>query len=294
MTVSTTDNRFSYAGDGATLEFAFPRLFLSSGDLVVTLVDDMSGAATPQVLATDYSVTGAGEPGGGTVTFITAPPTGKTVVIYRDTALIQDSEYTTGGEFPAETNEDDHDRRAISDQDIKSQVERSVRLQGHQDATGLDLTLPDVFSGGETLFLTWGPAGLGTGTGAGGGGGGSGEVNTARNLGTSGEGLFAQKMGAELQFKELIAGTGISFGPVTSTGIPINATGGGGGGGGGVVAQVRINDAAGGEDTLSPLNYTVGVSVVLVTKNGQLLPPGDYDATSGTSIVLDTPLLAGE
>lgn len=56
--------------------------------------------------------------------------------------------------------------------------------------------------------------------------GGSGEVNTASNLG-SGEGVFASKVGADLQFKSLVAGTGVTLTP-TATTITITASGGGG------------------------------------------------------------------
>jgi len=42
------------------------------------------------------------------------------------------------------------------------------------------------------------------------GGGGSGEVNTASNVG-AGEGVFKQKTGVDLQFKTLIAGSGIEI-----------------------------------------------------------------------------------
>ena len=43
-----------------------------------------------------------------------------------------------------------------------------------------------------------------------GGGGGGGEVNTASNVG-AGEGVFKQKLGVDLQFKSLIAGSGINI-----------------------------------------------------------------------------------
>lgn len=79
---------------------------------------------------------------------------------------------------------------------------------------------------------------------AGGGGGGSGETNTASNLGT-GAGLYAAKVGADLRFKSLVAGSNITF-DVTSDSITVNATGGGSGG-----IDVSAVDSLGSSDTIT-------------------------------------------
>ncbi len=56
------------------------------------------------------------------------------------------------------------------------------------------------------------------------GGGGGGEANTASNLG-AGDGLFASKVGVDLQFKSLVAGTNITLTP-GATEITIDAASG--------------------------------------------------------------------
>jgi len=56
---------------------------------------------------------------------------------------------------------------------------------------------------------------------------GSGEANTASNLG-AGQGVFSQKVGVDLQFKSLVAGSGITLTP-SATEISIETSGSGGG-----------------------------------------------------------------
>ena len=79
------------------------------------------------------------------------------------------------------------------------------------------------------------------------GGGGSGEVNTASNVGT-GDGLFKQKTGVDLEFKGLIGGSNITLSDSGSD-IRIDAAGGGEtntasnlGGGEGLFAQKLASD----------------------------------------------------
>lgn len=61
------------------------------------------------------------------------------------------------------------------------------------------------------------------GTVSGPGAGGVGEITTAANLGTVGQGVYAQKVGTELQFKKLIAGNAVSMtANATSITIDVN------------------------------------------------------------------------
>jgi hypothetical protein len=51
------------------------------------------------------------------------------------------------------------------------------------------------------------------------------ESTTVNNLGNTGEGVFAQKVGAQLQLKKLVQGSNVTL-TSSTTGITINATGG--------------------------------------------------------------------
>ena len=88
MTISTTENRAKYSGDGITTTFAFKYKVNADGDLGVILTD-ADGNETTQVLGTDYDVTGVGDDTGGSVIFGTAPSSAYTVIIYRDPPVTQ-------------------------------------------------------------------------------------------------------------------------------------------------------------------------------------------------------------
>ena len=109
MTISTTDSRISYNGNGVTTVFSFPYRFLANGDIVVVSVSS-TGVETVKTLTTDYTLTGAGDDAGGSVTMLVAPASGTRLVIYRDTEVVQETDYTSGDAFPAESHERALDR----------------------------------------------------------------------------------------------------------------------------------------------------------------------------------------
>ena len=127
MTVSTTESRIGYNGNGATTVFAFPYRFLTNTDLVVTLVQ-ADTTQVVQTLNTDYTVTGAGDDAGGTVTMVVPPATGQQLVIVRDVPLTQETDYISGDPFPAETHERALDKLTMISQRLESLISRSIRL----------------------------------------------------------------------------------------------------------------------------------------------------------------------
>lgn len=127
MTVSTTESRIGYNGNGATTAFAFPYRFLVNADLVVTLVR-ADTTQVVQTLNTDYTVTGAGDDAGGTVTMVVPPATGQQLVIVRDVPLTQETDYISGDPFPAESHETALDKLTMISQRLNNLISRSIRL----------------------------------------------------------------------------------------------------------------------------------------------------------------------
>jgi hypothetical protein len=135
MTISTTESRKSYTGNGSTASFSFPYKFLADGDLKV-YVDNVL-----KTLTTDYTLSGAGDASGGTVTFVTAPASLTSVVFYRDMAITQEVDYITGDAFPAETHEEALDRLTMIDQQQEDQIDRAVKLQLGDETSSMELPL---------------------------------------------------------------------------------------------------------------------------------------------------------
>ncbi len=110
MALSTTTNRVAFSGNDVTTAFSFPYYFLAQGDLVVVLRVNATAVETTKTITTHYTVAGAGVAAGGTVTMLTAPATGETLIIYRDPAATQGLDLVENDALPAEATEQAHDR----------------------------------------------------------------------------------------------------------------------------------------------------------------------------------------
>ncbi len=82
MTVNTTPVEINYTGNASTTVFALPFAFAANAHVVVTI----EGV----VQTSGYSIAGAGNPAGGTLTFSTAPLNGAMIKARRRTPLLQD------------------------------------------------------------------------------------------------------------------------------------------------------------------------------------------------------------
>lgn len=143
MTVNTTTNRVSYAGNGTTTAFAVPFPFLADADLVVIERTDSTGAEVTKTLTTHYTVSGAGGVS-GTVTMVTAPATGVTLTIYRDPVVTQLVDLVPNDPLPVETAvEQPLDRLTMIAQRNRDLIERALRLpDGDTGFAASDMKIP--------------------------------------------------------------------------------------------------------------------------------------------------------
>jgi len=115
MTVSSTSGRVDYVGNGVLTTYSYPYKIFADTDLQVTV----NGVL--KTLTTDYTVTGAGNVGGGNVIFGVAPAA-VPITIKRVVATTQLTDYVAGDSFPAETHEAALDRLTMICQQLQNQM----------------------------------------------------------------------------------------------------------------------------------------------------------------------------
>jgi len=129
MTVSSTTVKNSYSGNGSTTQFAYTFKILVNSDLQV-IIRSSTGTETTKTITTHYTVAGAGDASGGSVTFTSGniPASGETVVIRRNVPQTQAIDYIANDPFPAETHEEGLDRATLVAQQISEEADRSIKL----------------------------------------------------------------------------------------------------------------------------------------------------------------------
>ncbi len=156
MTVSATQDRVSFAGDGVTTSFATnPVVFFANTDLRV-LVVTAAGVETTLVLTTNYTVTGGNGAVGTVVTTGLFGPiaVGSSLVIIREVPATQAADLVNGGISDADVIERAFDRLTMVAQQVDAKVERSATFpDGYTGAAVPTLPTPS-----SNNILTWNSA----------------------------------------------------------------------------------------------------------------------------------------
>jgi hypothetical protein len=142
MTISSTTTKNTYSGNGSTTAFAYGFKIFASSDIKVyirssagveTLKSEGSGSA-------NYGISGVGETSGGTVTFVTAPASGETVVLIRDTSQVQSTDYVENDPFSAADHENALDRLTMISQEMQEEMDRSFKISKTSTITTPEFT----------------------------------------------------------------------------------------------------------------------------------------------------------
>lgn len=138
-------NQYVAAAAQTDFDYTFP--IFEDADLVV-VVD-----GTVQALDTDYEVDGAGDDEGGTVTFTTALAGAEIVTIYRDIAIERLTDIAQNGKWASSTYNDEQDKTYLLLQDLKRDINRSLRIPLLAEVISDDIELdPSAFGG---FYLTF-------------------------------------------------------------------------------------------------------------------------------------------
>lgn len=138
MTIPSNVTRNSYTGTGITGPYPVTFKFFEDADLRVT-VADADGVETVKTLTTDYTVTGAGEQAGGSITFTTAVTNGYSIVIEPKADLTQDTDIKNEGGNLRESIEDRFDRLCRDDQVQQNSIDRSLKIKSADLLASTDL-----------------------------------------------------------------------------------------------------------------------------------------------------------
>lgn len=154
MTISSVDvTSGPYTGTNTTDTYSYDFPIKADGDLAV-YETDLFGTQTLLTLTTDYTVTGAGDAGGGTVVLTAGNlATGHKLYIRSDRDYLQEEDFVTAGSFLAENHERGLDHLAMLIQQI---YDRTLLTPKGQTVSLANRIFP---VGSENKFLSWDASG---------------------------------------------------------------------------------------------------------------------------------------
>ena len=141
MTISTTTIKNSFSGDGSTTAFTYTFPINTTSEI---LVIERSALGVETIKAegtgsTNYGIVNNGA-AGGIVTMVTAPADGTILILRRNTALTQETDYVANDPFPAETHEDALDKLQMQTQELQEQADRSFKVSRTNTITSSEFT----------------------------------------------------------------------------------------------------------------------------------------------------------
>ena len=152
MTISSTTVKNSYSGNGSTTAFNYTFKIFADSDLQV-IIRSSTGTETVKTITTHYTVAGAGNSNGGSVTFTSGniPASGETVVLRRAVPQTQAIDYIANDPFPAESHEEGLDRSMMTLQQVQEELNRAIKLSRTNTMTSTEFTNSATDRAGKVL-----------------------------------------------------------------------------------------------------------------------------------------------
>ncbi len=199
MTIETSASSQTFPGNGVAVVFPCAFRIFDETDVIVSLVNPSTGTSTPLTLNSDYTIDGAGNDNGFTLSTTNPVATGVNLYVLRNIAYNQPTDFTNQGSFFPTMHEDMADRLEMQIQQLLDASGRAVTIPGGLfPAPSSLLPLPSPGS-----LLGWASDGSAiVNTGASGVGAGSiSDVNVANGAGIQGTKLSFIQLGSHAQVR---------------------------------------------------------------------------------------------
>ena len=148
ITISNTSARIQYTATSSQTQFTVPFEFFADADLLVVHtnaggVDTTLSLASNPSSVSQYSVSGAGESGGGSITLGSGATAGDKYTIQRNLSLERTTDFPTSGTFPIETLNTELDKIVALLQQAEVKINLSPKASS-STSTAFGLTFPEL------------------------------------------------------------------------------------------------------------------------------------------------------
>ena len=148
ITISDTSPRIQYTATGGQTSFSVPFEFFNATDIVVIHTNaggvdtTLSYNSNPSTVS-QYSVSGAGQTGGGSITLGAGATLNDTYTIYRDLPISRTTDFPASGAFPIETLNTELDKIVAMMQQNERDFNYTVKAKS-STSTAYGLTFPEL------------------------------------------------------------------------------------------------------------------------------------------------------
>lgn len=154
MSISSTNRRNDYVGNGSTATYAYTFKILSQNDLLVTERVIATGVETTLALTSGYTVTGVGQPSGGNIVLVAGNlPSTKALTIRMSRSLKQETDIRNQGDFFPEVHEDAFDSVVMQNLTQQDELDRGIKLPETIASSVFSTELPASIAGSVSKTL---------------------------------------------------------------------------------------------------------------------------------------------